>query len=831
MYRSRYKVEFLILIVCIIAVQNGTGQYNEDSKNKTNDSGSMADGELGQDACHHHKIEQIGHDLAITPSVLKRLRSMGAIPAASTNSTCIRIRLHPLLRAMHLQSFSALTFDLASNQIMSDLIGVSDDWSSQYVMYCHDINMESLDGFVSPTTVDSSLSSSSSSSESSRPSGNVIPEIYRGLILSNVPLNHSYAKYPSTGGAVSNFHAPLHNIHAMEYLSWTRSHLTSQLFANWMQDFTSLTPYNQLKHLDVSNNQLTNLTWQLFDRLLELRALNLSHNSIGTAHIQYKLFHHRFTQLQYLDLSNNKIMSIVYEKPYDATHYESSSDSSGAGDSSQWPTDGFFVDMPNLHELHLSHNQIADLPRKAFVATTLPKLHVLNLAHNQLSIIPFQVFQSLHALKHLDLSYNRLVTFLDNFFIGNQALAVLNLRNNSIDKILKNSLYGLRHLIELDLSENHITAIDRNAFDGLTALQELNLCQNNLTAIPTTMFQRLLQLKYLNLSRNRFKVLPNGVFASQIALEWLIIDETSVSRLNNWVSRKPDEINKDALRSLRTILMRNNRHLQEIDPFTLHSLSAVEHLDLSGNRLRILPPEIGELKMLNYLDISNNELASMTKQLNTLPHLQTINMLGNSYECDCQMVWLTTWMNVTRQRIDNATKVQERPPFNQLSSLKCRHGYPGDFLRVLQQQHCFEPIIVHISQSKKHLLHSDAQLECSFSGNPVPDILWLTPQNKIIPYYSDPDVKPMPLNASRGAMTNTSDSANAMINLEHRKKLEHHILKQKQKHINFSMPFGMNEVTVLDNGSLRVHNISHKDSGLYICYGYNVMGYTSAEIR
>lgn len=90
-------------------------------------------------------------------------------------------------------------------------------------------------------------------------------------------------------------------------------------------------------------------------------------------------------------------------------------------------------------------------------------------------------------------------------------------------------------------------------------------------------------------------------------------------------------------------------------------------------------------------------------------------------------------------------------------------------------------------------------------------------------------MKPLSLNASQNAVKNANQSTNELMYFEHRKKLEHHILKHKN--INFSMPIGINEVTLLENGSLRVHNISRKDSGLYICYGYNVMGYTSAEIR
>lgn len=809
MYRSRYKVIFLILIVYIITVQSTVGQQNEENEEKINDDGGAKD-EIGQqDGCHHNHqmIEQNRNDMTVTPHVLDRLRLMGAISSTSINSTCIRILLHSLLTAMHLQSLSALTFDPASNQIVNDSIQVINAGPSQYVLYCNNISMESIDEFVSKPAIES-LSNDHRQLNSH---SDTVQEIFHGIILSNVPLNNSYVKRQSSG--VSNLRTPIQNsINATEYLSWTKSHLTSQLFDEWMQNIATLTTFNQLKHLDLSNNELTNLTCHMFDRLPELRALNLSRNLISNEHIKYKLFQLCVMQLQHLDLSNNKILSIVYEKLVDADP--------------ESPIDGLFVDMPDLHELHLSHNQITDLPRNAFVANALPKLHVLNLAYNQLQIIPFQVFQSIHTLQHLDLSCNRLVTFLDNFFMKNEALTVLNLRNNTIDKVLKNSLFGLKHLIELDLSENHIISIDRNAFDSLTALQQLNLCQNNLTVIPTTLFQRLRQLKYLNLSRNNFKTLPNGIFANQIGLERLIIDDTSINKLNNWVSRKPDEVKKDVLGKLRIISMRNNRHLQEIDAITFRSLSAVEHLDLSGNSLRTVPPEMGELTALNYLDISRNGVMSLTKQLNTLQHLQTINMLGNSYECDCQMVWLTSWLNATQ---NNSTQNEQRPPFNQLKELKCRHGYPGEFLRVLQQLQCFKPTAVHVSESKTHLLRSDAIIECAFSANPVADIIWVTPQNKIIPYYSDPDVKPVSMNASQNSMKNANHSTNEMMNFEHRKKLENHILKHKR--INFSMPIGVNEVTLLENGSLLVHNISRKDSGLYICYGYNVMGYTSAEIR
>lgn len=41
----------------------------------------------------------------------------------------------------------------------------------------------------------------------------------------------------------------------------------------------------------------------------------------------------------------------------------------------------------------------------------------------------------------------------------------------------------------------------------------------------------------------------------------------------------------------------------------------------------------------------------------------------------------------------------------------------------------------------------------------------------------------------------------------------------------------VDRVTLLESGSLVVTNITRRDSGLYTCYAYNVMGNATANIR
>lgn len=815
MYNRRYNIVFLILII-IIHLANG--QYNENQDQikccDNNDDDKRLRYEFNESDSFAIDIreneEEFLNAYILSPFVLDQLIVNGAIQVPTTS--CIRILLQSILTALHYQTSAGLNVKQIAN-LSDDRSIYMDIDSNHYVLYCNNISLISIDDFVSRFD---------QNTENINANGNAL----RGIILRNILLNYNYINHHNTNQLM--FHK-----NAAEFLSWRKSQLTSVLLNAWIQQLgtNNQNAFVQLKHLDLSDNNLTNLTWIMFKDLPNLRALNLSQNAICNEHIHSQLFQ-RITQIQHLDLSYNQIKSIVTERLYtgvNSTENHNGSTKQSSITSSIPSTEGIFINMPELRKLILNNNQINDLPRNTFVTNGLPNLQFLNLAHNQLSVIPFQIFQPLDALQYLDLSSNRLMTFLDNFFIDNVALVVLNLRNNTIDKVLSNSFYGLRQLIELDLSDNHITNIDRNAFDSLDALQRLNLCMNNLSTIPTTLFERLLQLKYLNLSRNKFKILPNGIFANQFALEQLIIDETSLQKTNNWISRKPNEINKDILKQLRMLSMRNNPHLHEIDAITFRSLSAIEYLNLSGNGLHVLPNEIGELTELMHLDISKNDLTSIPKQLNTLQHLELISMTGNRYNCDCQMVWLTAWMNETRNRTMNSTFGEQRPPFNQLNELKCRHGYPGDLIRVLQQLQCFKPKAVHVSESKVYLLRSDAQLECEFSGNPVADIIWVTPLNKIIPWYADPDAKPLSLATTKQLNDSQQTPDSDQLANKNREKMEHHILKHK--HINVSVPIGVNEITLLENGSLRVHNISRKDSGLYICYGYNVMGYTSAEIR
>lgn len=538
----------------------------------------------------------------------------------------------------------------------------------------------------------------------------------------------------------------------------------------------------RLRSLDVSGNRIESPDKETFRALVRLRSLNLARNVIEVLKGDVFLDLHDLNELY---LSNNKF-----------TDFSASFD--------------VFSNLKQLTLLDLSNNTIQHVGRNIFYG--LQNLIEINMSHNKLYVLPFQVFESMISIEKIDLSHNLLMTFLDNFFIHNGKLKVLQLHNNRMAQINKNSLYGLKELHTLDLSYNQLLTVDRNAFDTLDGLKLLNLANNNIQLLSANVFLSLKRLHSLDLSNNGMEKLPLGIFAHQYQLTELSMDNTNIVNLSNWITKLNTNatISKFVLKNLKFISLKNSTRLRNVESCWLQNMPSVEKLYITNSQVTFLPKGIDEITGLVELDLFNNQLEFIPQGIKHLTDLRSLNLLGNDLHCDCHMYWMLNW-------IDELKTKNKTLPYDllRLSELKCRNGYPGDIIRVLQHINCVRPYLISATKEQTYNLFTDAVLECSFAGTPGPEIIWRTPQGEILRH----DEK--------------KEDTTAKFQL---KQLHKSVLPEDLNYWEI-LDSAMNSekkgtgIMLLENGTLTVHNISRADSGLYSCFAVNIMGNATTDVR
>lgn len=223
----------------------------------------------------------------------------------------------------------------------------------------------------------------------------------------------------------------------------------------------------------------------------------------------------------------------------------------------------------------------------------------------------------------------------------------LYLQRNSMRKLYTNSFLHLNNAVSINLGNNALQDIQTGAFNGLKILKRLYLHENKLDVFRNDTFLGLESLEYLQADYNVIKRIESGAFRNLSKLRVLILNDNLIPML----------------------------------PTNLFKAVSLTHLDLRGNRLKVLFYR----GMLDHVGRS----------------LMELQLEENPWNCTCEIVQLKSWL--------------ERIPYTALvGDITCEtpfHFHGKDLREIRKTELC--PLlsdseveaslgIPHLSSNKEH---------------------------------------------------------------------------------------------------------------------------------
>lgn len=263
-----------------------------------------------------------------------------------------------------------------------------------------------------------------------------------------------------------------------------------------------------------------------------------------------------------------------------------------------------------IQTVDISHNNCANLNGLTILQLTHPlclnSLQELNISHNQLTSLPDYAFNNLQKLQKLDLSSNQFQLFPSDILKCPQ-LEILKLGYNKLEDTMESKLPISFSLKKLDLSGNHFKVFPSWISDFMPGLERLHLKSTKMERINNEPLQ-LKRLLKLDLSNNSIQVLPDKFF---IGCNNLMI----LKAINNKLVQLPSEELSLELPQLQELYLSNNK-LTERKPFFISkfitNLPCLTFVDLCNNKLKgICPPIMWMSKDLKKLMLSKNQISHL----------------------------------------------------------------------------------------------------------------------------------------------------------------------------------------------------------------------------
>lgn len=332
--------------------------------------------------------------------------------------------------------------------------------------------------------------------------------------------------------------------------------------------------------------------------------------------------------------------------------------------------------LKRLRYLYLTANHITDVDY-------LPEtLRVLSLAGNNITRIPLASLERCADLSYLNMGYNKIAEVPENGFVGwGGQLQTLLLRNNKITELNYGAFAGLDSIKEISLSFNDIHWIHPNAFENISkSLKILELSFGVYREdFPMEQLQMLTELIWLGLDNNHLKVISDEALITMKEL-------TYINLSFNRIMIVPPNIFVAEIHSHLMEVDLSYNVLYSISPYTFDSLLHLESVSLAHNRIdKLNRHSFNNLPNLNWIDLSHNALENITDTVfSLLPSLQHIDLTFNSLKWftfnvfkDVSNKWTPLVLNISHNLI-RSIEISDNDWSAHLTQLDANHNCIND---------------------------------------------------------------------------------------------------------------------------------------------------------
>ena len=269
------------------------------------------------------------------------------------------------------------------------------------------------------------------------------------------------------------------------------------------------------------------------------------------------------------------------------------------------------VQFFSLESIALDHNRIVVLPPEFSLLTNLKWL---SLSHNQITRLSSSI-GLLPALQTINLEQNEMEEFEDALF-GLKTLLILNVSRNRIANI-PIQIRLLAKLITLWLSYNLLSELPSSIAE-LTSLTDLRFDNTNIRRIPMS-FGFLTKLRCLKMDQT-FMVEPRP----EITMAGLQVTMHYLASYEEFYRNLCADVSGYGLLEFPSELM-TYRHFAT-DCVLGHTLTS---LNISHNRITLLPEMFAHMSQLTVLDLSNNSFNRLPGAVCWLTGLKELSIQGN----------------------------------------------------------------------------------------------------------------------------------------------------------------------------------------------------------